>query len=65
MVANQTECSKQRSIIKFLMAEKCKQHRIYRRMCDVYREACFSQKTLYKWAKDGFTMTTLSQKDSP
>ena len=33
----------QRSVIKFLVAEKSKPCEIYRRMCDVYGEACFSQ----------------------
>ena len=46
MVANPTECSKleQRSVMKFLMAEKHKACEIHRRMCDVYEEACLSQK---------------------
>ena len=44
----------QRSFIKYLLAEKCKLCEIYRRMCEGYREACFSQKKLYKWDKHGF-----------
>ena len=46
MVANLIECSKleQRSVIKFLLVEKCKSYEIYRRIHAVYREACFSQK---------------------
>ena len=46
MAANETQCSRieQRSLIKFLLAEKCKPREIYRRICDVYGEACFSQK---------------------
>ena len=50
MAENQIECSKlkQRSVIKFLVAEKCKPREIYTRMCDVDREACFSQKCLHK-----------------
>ena len=32
----------QRSVIKYLLAEKCDPCEIYRGMCDVYREACFS-----------------------
>ena len=55
----------QRSVIKYLLAEKCKQCEIYRRMCNVYREACFSQNFFYKSAKHGFTTTSLNQKDSP
>ena len=34
----------QRSFIKYLLAEKCKRCEIYQRMCEGYREACFSQK---------------------
>ena len=50
--ANQTECSslEQMSVIKFLVAEKCKLYEIYRRMCDVYANAYFSQNNVYKWA---------------
>ena len=53
MVWNQTECSKleQRSVIKFLVAEKCKPCEIYRKMCNVHGEACFNEKDVYKWAK--------------
>ena len=47
MAANQIQCSRleQKSIIKFLVAEKC-QPEICWRMCDVYGEACFSKKCL-------------------
>ena len=34
--------------MKFLVAEKYKSCEIYRRMCDVYRKAYFSQKIPYK-----------------
>ena len=54
MLANQTKCSRleQRSIIKFLVVERYKPYEIYRRMCDVYGEACFDEKKKpYKWAK--------------
>ena len=46
MAANQTEGRglEQRSVIKFLVVVKCKPCEIYRRMCDVYREAGLSQK---------------------
>ena len=46
MVMNQTECSslEQRSVIKFLLTEKCKSCEIYRKMCDVYGEVCFNLK---------------------
>ena len=50
----------QRSVIKFLVAEKCKPCEIYRRLCDVYETASFSQKNVYKWTKHKFATTTLS-----
>ena len=31
-------------------------------MCDVYGEACFSEKNTYKWDKQGFSTTNLNQK---
>ena len=31
-------------------------------MSNVYREARFSEKNIYKWAKHGFSTTSLSQK---
>ena len=34
----------QRSVIKFLATEKYKLSEIYRRMCNVYGEVCFSKK---------------------
>ena len=65
-MVNRTECSwlEQKSVIKFLVAEKCKPCEIYRRMCDVYRKACFSQKNVYERAKHGFAITRLSLKDN-
>ena len=42
MVKNQTVFN--RSVIKFLVVEKCIPYQIYRRMFDVYGEVCFSQK---------------------
>ena len=58
------QCSrlKQKSVIKFLLAEKCKPCEIHRRMYDVYREACFIQKNVYKWAKHEFA--TMSKRKS-
>ena len=46
MVTNQTESSglEQKSVIKFLEDDKCKPCEIYRRICNVFREACFSQR---------------------
>ena len=50
-----------RSVIKCLIAENFKPWKIYRRVCDMFREACFSQKMfpnelnmglpLYDWVK--------------
>ena len=66
MKVNQTEYSwlEQRSVIKFLEVEKYIRYEIYTRMFDVYKEACFSQKSIYKWIRRGFATTSLSQKDS-
>ena len=46
MAPNQTECPRleQRSVIKFLVTEKCKLYEIYRRICNMYNEACFNKK---------------------
>ena len=54
MAANQTQFLrlKQRSVIKFLVAEKYKPYEIYRRMCDLYRKAFFFK--FYKSAKYWF-----------
>ena len=50
MAANQIENSmlEQRSVIKFLVAKNCKPRKISRRMCDVYGEAYFRHKNVYK-----------------
>ena len=55
----------QKSVFKFLLAEKCKPCEIYRRMCDVYGEAYFSKDNVFKWAKHKFFIMSLSQKESP
>ena len=46
IMANLIEFSRleQRSVMKSLVAEKCKPYEIYGRTCDVYREACFIKK---------------------
>ena len=41
----------QRSVMKFLVAEKCKLCEIYWTICDVYGEACFSQNSLQRRSK--------------
>ena len=66
MPANQIECSKlkQSSVIKFLVAKRCKPCKTYRRICDVYKEAYFNRKNLYKCAKHGFDSMSQSWKDS-
>ena len=53
MVAKQTEYSRleQMSVIKFFVAKKWKPYKIYKRMCDVYEEACFSKKKKKKKKK--------------
>ena len=58
MVANQTEFTRleQRSVIKYLMTENCKPCEIYKRMCDVYGEACFSQKFITKGSNIGLLL---------
>ena len=64
LMAGQTEHFKfeERSVIKFLVAEKCKPCEIYRRMCDVFGDACFSKNNVYKWAKLGFATSSHNQK---
>ena len=46
MAANQTGCFRleEKPVIKFWVPEKCKLCELYKRTCDVYGEACFSQK---------------------
>ena len=59
MVANRAEYSKleQKSVIKVLVAEKCKPWEIYKKLWDVYRETSFSKKK--KKAKMGFSQQAL------
>ena len=35
------------------MADKCKPCKIYKKMCDVYRDVCFCQKMFTTWLKRG------------
>ena len=60
MAANQKEFSwlEQRSVMKVLLAEKCKPCEIYRKMCDVYKEACFGEKIVFEWVEKGFASTS-------
>ena len=53
MVINLAECSRleQRYVIKSLVAENCKPYEIYRRICDVSRQACFIQKHCLQMGK--------------
>ena len=60
MMTNETMLE-QRSDIKFLVAEKYKSYEIYRRMCDMYRETCFSQ-NIYSLAEHGFITMNVSRK---
>ena len=63
MVANYRKCSrlKEKFIMKFVVAEKCKLCETYRRMCDVNGEACFCQKMF----RNEFSTMSLNQKDRP
>ena len=66
MVVNQCSKLEQRSVIKFLVAEKCKPCESYWRMYNVNREAYFSQKKSLQWSKYGFVIImSLNQKDNP
>ena len=47
MVTNRST-SGLKSVIKSLVAEKCKPCEIYRRMCDVYRQAYFNSENVYR-----------------
>ena len=46
MASNQTEYFRleQKSLTEILVAEKSKPCEIYKRMCDMYGEACFNEK---------------------
>ena len=57
MVANQILCFRleQRSVIKFLVAEKCKPSEIYSIMYNECGEACFIKKKKEKKKKSKFT----------
>ena len=51
--------------MKSLESEKCKLCEIYRRMCDVYEEACINQINVSKSAKHGFATAIMIRKSSP
>ena len=51
-----------RFVLKYFVAVKYKQCEIYTRIWNVCREACFSQKNVYKWFKHGFATLRLSWK---
>ena len=63
MATNQAGCSRsgQKSVVQFLLVQKCKPCDIYRRMCDVYGEASFSQRNFSKLAKHGFATTNRTE----
>ena len=46
IMTNQSAPDLKRSVMKFLVAKKCQPCEIYGRMCDVYGEEYFSQKSL-------------------
>ena len=50
-----------RSAIKFLVTGKWKPWEIYKIICDVYREACFSQKSVYKRDKHELVSMNLNK----
>ena len=52
----------QRSVIKFLVAEKCNLCKIYRRMCDVLGEASFSQKLFTSGRNVDLPLRTFAEK---
>ena len=58
MASNQTECTRleQKSLIKILVVEKCKRCKIYRRMCNVYREVL-----VQKMFTNGLNMSLLKR----
>ena len=62
----QTECSRleQRSVIKFLLVEKCKPYEIYKRMCNECWEACFCFKKMFTNGLNMFAIVSLSKKES-
>ena len=52
----------QRSVVKVLVAEKCKPCKIYRGMCDVYEGASFILKNVYKKANHEMVLRTWIEK---
>ena len=63
MASNQCSIFELWTVNKYLVTKNCRQYEIYRRMLDVYREADFSAKNLYKQVKQEFSM--MSSKDCP
>ena len=52
----------QRSVIKLLLAEECKQCEINRRMCHVYGKSCFSPKSITNWLNNGLPVWARGRK---
>ena len=65
--ANQSERyrTEKRSIINTLLTDKFKQWVSYKRIYDVYKEANFNPKHVYKWTKNSLASMNMNQKDSP
>ena len=63
MAAHPTEFTRpeQRSVIEFLVAEKCKPCEIYRRVYDVHEKA-YLNRNVYIWTKNGFATTSLIER---
>ena len=62
MVTNQK--IEQKSIMKVLLAEKCKPCEIYCGLCDMHGKECFNHRNLYKQAKHWFASMSLSGEDT-
>ena len=66
-MVDKSECSRLelKFIIKFLVAVKCKQGEIYKRMCDVYGEGCFIKKKCSTKLSMYLPLLARVKKDSP
>ena len=61
----QRQCSRleQRSVIKIMLADKCKAYDIYRRMPDLYGELYIIKNTVYELDKDELAIMSLTRND--
>ena len=67
MAGNQTDYTRldQKSVTKFLLAEKCKLFEIYRKFTMCTEKHVFVKKNVYEWAKQRFTTMSLNRKGCP